>query len=338
MKTIETRHAIALVALSLALTALSCWALTLGDYPIPVDRVLAALAGTEPNRLITYYVSELRLPRVLLALLVGAALGLSGALFQNLTRNALGSPDITGFTTGAATGALAQILLFGGSPTGIALGALAGGAATGTLVFLLARGAGSSSLRFVLIGIGVAFVLHGINSLLVVRADLNAAQTAAQWLAGSFNGTTWGRVAWVTLGLGVVTPLLIVTSRPLSMLAVGDELAAGLGVNVTRTRTTMTCAGVTLVAVAVAAAGPIAFVALAAGPISRRLAGLAGATAGLGVAGLTGALITLGSDIAAQRLFAPTQLPVGVVTGVIGGAYLLWLLTTTRPHRKNPHA
>lgn len=338
MKRLEPRHAAALAGLTLTGVALACWALTLGDYPIHPRQVLGAITGTEPNRLITYYVTELRAPRVILALLVGAALGLSGALFHNLTRNSLGSPDITGFTTGAATGALIQILLVGSSPLGIAAGALAGGTATGLAVFLLSRGLGASSLRFVLIGIGVASILQGLNSLLIVRADLNSAQTAAQWLAGSFNATTWGRLGWVSLGLTLILPLLILGSRPLSMLAVGDELAGSLGVAVARTRALMTCAGVALVAIAVAAAGPIAFVALAAGPISRRLAGLGGATAGLGVAALTGAVITLGSDIAAQRLFAPTQLPVGVITGVIGGMYLLYLLTTTQHHRKTSDA
>jgi len=170
-----------------------------------------------------------------------------------------------------------------------------------------------------------------VNSLLVVRASLTAAQTAAQWLAGSFNTSTWSDVAITALALAVLVPAAVVLSRPLGAMTMGDEAAIGIGIRVEPTRLALVIVGVALVSVATAAAGPIAFVALAAPQLARRLTGAPGV--GMIAAGLMGAMLVLASDLVAQRLFAPTQLPVGVVTGSLGGLYLIWVLT--REWRRN---
>lgn len=318
------RSVIVAAMLLVVLAGLVVAALMVGDYPIGPGQVVGAIFGTEHNALINFYVVDLRAPRVVLAVLVGIALGVSGAIFQSVTGNPLGSPDITGFSVGAATGALLQILLFQGGPVAIALGAVGGGLATGAVVYFLARTRGMSGTRFVLVGIGVSFILQGVNSLLVVQADLTSAQTAAQWLAGSLNATTWGETYAMLAVVILAIPACVLLTGPMNMMESRDELAVGLGVNVARRRRELLAVGVVLVAVSVAATGPIAFVALAAPQVARRIA--KGPSASLGLAGLTGAVLVVASDIAAQRLFAPTQLPVGVITGSLGGAYLIWLL------------
>ena len=170
----------------------------------------------------------------------------------------------------------------------------------------------------------MASILSAVNALLMVKASINAAQTAAQWLAGSFNATTWGEVGFALSTILVLVPVALLLARPLSVMITGDDLAIGLGVDVERRRRELMIVGVALTAISVAVAGPIAFVALAAPQLARRISRASGI--GMGNAALMGAALVAVSDIIAQRIFAPTQLPVGVVTGLLGGVYLVWLL------------
>jgi iron complex transport system permease protein len=321
---VERRTLVVSVVLAVLCLGLGAVALTLGSYGLSAGEALAALAGRSSDPLATFFVQSQRAPRALGALLVGGALGLSGALLQSLSRNPLGSPDIVGFTVGAATGALVAILVVGTTPLGTSIGAVAGGLLTAVAVVAIAGSATLSSQRIILVGIGLALILQAVNSLLLVRAELGAAQTAAQWLAGSLNGITWSRVSLVAIGvagLGIATMLL---SRSLQALSLGDDLAATLGVDVGLRRGLLIVISVALVSLATAATGPIAFIALAAPQLAWRLARTP--SGALLPATLMGALLVLVSDIAAQRLFAPTQLAVGVVSGAVGGVYLVWLL------------
>lgn len=320
---VERRAAVVGVLTTLALAVVAVVAMMLGDYRLTAREVIDALAGVG-DRLAVFFVQEQRAPRVVAAVLVGAALGVSGAILQSISGNPLGSPDIVGFTVGSATGALVAILVFDAGPMAVAGGAVIGGLATAVLVFALARDAGLSAERIVLVGVGVAVVLQSVNSLLIVRASLGRAQTAVQWLAGSFNAVTWERTGAIGLSLVVLLPVALVLGRSLTMLELGDTMAAGLGVPVERHRAMLVVVSVALVAVATGTAGPIAFVALAAPQIARRLS--RAARPSLLAASLTGALLVLVSDLLAQRLFAPTQLAVGVVSGSLGGLYLIWLL------------
>lgn len=299
-------------------------ALRIGDYPLRVGDVVAALVGQSNDPLATYFVSQMRAPRVLLAIIVGAALGASGALFQSLTRNPLGSPDITGFTVGSASGALILITVFAASPGVVSVGAILGGFVAGAIVYLLSRREGINGMTFVLVGMGLSFSLQALNSLLLVAADLSTAQTAAYWMAGSFSAASWNDVALMGLAMVVLLPLAGALGRPSGIMESGDDLAQGLGINVNRRRTQSISVGVLLVALAVGAAGPISFVALAAPQIARIISNTP--TVPVVPSALTGAVLVLASDILAQRLFAPTQLPVGIVTGCLGGVYLVWLL------------
>ncbi|GJF28419.1 ABC transporter permease [Kitasatospora sp. NE20-6] len=306
-----------------ALAGVSVWTLTLGDFPMPASTVVDVLTGGG-TRGEHYIVMELRMPRLLTALLVGASLGLAGALFQAVARNPLGSPDVIGFTVGSATGALTVILLIGGSAAAVAGGAVAGGLATSVLVHLLSRRGGTQGYRLVLVGIGVSSLLSSLNAYLIARASFGDAQSAAVWLTGSLNARGWEHVVPMAAALAVLLPAALLLGRPLRMLEMGDDAACSLGVRAEPVRIGLVLVGVALTAAATAASGPIPFVALVAPQAVRRLTRATGPNL-LGSA-LLGAVLLAASDIAAQRLLAPTQLPVGVFTGVVGGGYLIWLI------------
>ncbi|MCX4751584.1 iron chelate uptake ABC transporter family permease subunit [Kitasatospora sp. NBC_01287] len=312
-----------------ALLALLVSVLSLGsgEYPISPADVLRTLAGggSPAEDLI---VNQLRLPRVVTALLVGAALALAGALFQSLVRNPLGSPDVLGFTQGAATGAL-LVVVAGGSSLALATGAVIGGVATGAGVCALAWRGGLHSGRLILIGIGTAAILTGVNGYLLTRTKLLDAARAVLWLTGSLDGRGWGDAVPLLVALGVLGPLVLLgCGRALRMLELGDDTAAGLGVRVEPLRLGLLAAAVLLASLAAAAAGPVSFVALIAPQLARRLTRSPGPN--LLAALCTGAALLVSADWAAQRLISGHQLPVGVVTGVLGGGYLVRLLATER--------
>ncbi|MFP3990359.1 iron chelate uptake ABC transporter family permease subunit [Streptomyces sp. E11-3] len=298
-----------------------------GDFEIPAADVIRTLLGNgEPAH--QFIINDLRLPRVLVGLLVGAALGLSGAIFQSISRNPLGSPDIIGFGQGSAVGALTVIVLFQGSARDVALGSIAGGLLTGAVIYALAWRQGVHGYRLVLVGIGAAAVLTALNGYLLTKAHIVDAARAVVWLTGSLNGRDWEQV-WPLLWLcAVLVPLVLSRARALRMLEMGDDVAYALGVPVERTRLLLMAAAVLLTAAATAAAGPVSFVALTAPQLARRLTRSPGPN--LLPAALLGGTLLVTADLAAQRLFGADTLPVGVLTGLLGGVYLLWLLVTER--------
>ncbi|MFI9647140.1 FecCD family ABC transporter permease [Streptomyces sp. NPDC052040] len=298
-----------------------------GDFPIPAADVLKTLVG-DGNPGQEFIVNELRLPRVLVGLLVGASLGLGGALFQSVSRNPLGSPDVLGLGQGSTAGALVVIVLFSGSATEVAVGALVGGLATGLAIYLLAWKQGVHGYRLVLVGIGVSAVATAVNGYLLTKADIVDAARAVVWMTGSLNGRDWDQV-WPLLALcAVLVPLVLAQSRGLRMTEMGDDVAYALGVRVERVRVLLMVSAVLLTSGATAAAGPVGFVALTAPQLARRLTRSPGPNLVASMA--MGATLLIVADWASQRAFGADQLPVGVVTGVLGGVYLLWLLVTER--------
>ncbi|MFC4563093.1 FecCD family ABC transporter permease [Nocardiopsis mangrovi] len=320
---LRPRIAVVYGAMGAAVTAVFAVSLMTGDFDIPLPRVLLALAG-RGERLDLFFVQGVRLPRAWAAVLVGAALGVAGAVFQSLSRNPLGSPDIIGFTGGAATGAVAAILVFGGSMLQVSFGAVAGGVLTGALVYLLAMKNGVQGYRLILVGIGINAMLLSVRDYLITRADLTDAMTAQVWMIGSLNGRSWGEVTAVAIGAGLLVPLVLALGPRLRLMEMGDQTAHALGVPVQATQAVALVAASALTGVAIAVAGPIGFIALAAPQLARRVA-RTGGTALFG-AGLMGALLLISADLVSQRALAPTQLPVGAVTAIIGGGYLVWLL------------
>jgi len=314
-------------AVSLALVAVICAAgavsVSVGDFPIPLADVVPAIFGSGDTDA-HFIVNTLRLPRALTGILVGAAFGASGAIFQSLARNPLASPDIIGVNAGAATAAVLVIVVAQGSSTEVSLGALAGALATAMAIYLLAYRKGVTGYRLVLVGIGVTAMLTSVTSYLLTRAEIFQAQQATVWLTGSLNARGWEHVRPVAVALALLLPLTLALGCQLRVLQLGDDTARGLGMRVETSRSALIVSGVGLAAVGTASAGPVAFVALVSPQIARRLVG--GGTPALGPAALTGAALMVLSDLAARRLFAPTELPVGVITAVIGAPYLIWLL------------
>ncbi|MGI5467017.1 FecCD family ABC transporter permease [Streptomyces sp. CA-132043] len=318
-----------LVSLVLCLVSLTAAVLAIGTgrFAIGPADVLRTLAGGGPPGA-EFIVMDLRLPRALDGLLVGFAMGMAGAVFQSLTRNPLGSPDITGFGNGASAGALVAIILFDSGTLQTALGAVGGGLATAAAVYLLAWKRGVHGYRLVLVGIGASAVLGSLTSFLFVRADIGKAAQAATWMVGSLNGRDWGDVRIAAVGLLLLVPVVLAHARRLALLEMGDDSAAALGIPPERTRLVLLTTATGLTAMAVAAAGPIPFVALAAPQLARRITRTAGPN--LLPAAWTGAVLVCGCDWATQRISHSALLPVGVVTGVAGGAYLGWLLWNER--------
>lgn len=294
-----------------------------GDYPLSPGQVIETLLGGGDSST-AFIVETLRLPRTLTALLVGAALGVAGAIFQSIARNPLGSPDVIGFTYGAATGALVVILVWDGGSRAIAVGAIVAGFLTAAAVYLLSLRGGVQGYRLVLVGIGIGAMMLAVNDYLITRARKDDAYEAARWLVGSLNDAAWENVVPIAIALALLLPVALLLGRRLRMLEMGDDAARALGVNVERSRLALSGTGVALTAVGVASTGPIAFVALAAPQLARRLTRTA--SPGLATSALMGATVLVLSDLAGQRL-APKDLPVGVVTGLVGGVYLAWLLS-----------
>lgn len=295
-----------------------------GDYPMGLRKVINVILGGGEG-LEGTIVFQWRAPRAVAALAFGAALGVAGAVFQSLTRNPLGSPDIIGFSTGAYTGALLALTLVGGSFLATSLGALAGGLATALAVYFLAWRRGSHGFRLILVGIGVSAMLAALNQWLVLRAEIEVAMAAAVWGAGTLNGVGWPVLIPALIAIVPVLGLTLAGGRNLGMLELGDDTATALGVRVEPARLVLIVLAVLLTSAATAVAGPIAFVALVAPQLAKRLNRAAGMR--LAPAACMGALLLVASDLVAQRVFAPVQLPVGVVTVSIGGIYLIWLLS-----------
>lgn len=309
--------------LVLASLVAAIWCLRSGAVTLDFTQVFNALTGSAPRN-ITMVVTEWRLPRVVMAILVGAALGVSGAIFQSLLRNPLGSPDVMGFNTGAWSGVLVAMVLFGQHLTAIAFSAMAGGVLTSLVVWALAWRNGIETFRLIIIGIGIRAMLMAFNTWLLLRASLETSLTAGLWNAGSLNGLTWAKTLPATpiIMLMLVCAWLLV--RRMRLLEMGDDSACALGVSVERSRLTLMLVAVVLTAAATAIAGPISFIALVAPHIARRISGTA--RWGLTQSALCGALLLLVADLCAQQLFMPYQLPVGVVTVSLGGIYLIVLL------------
>lgn len=318
--------------LALAVFAILLVSVSMGDYVIPLPDVLASLTGSG-GAANDFVVTSLRLPRALTAIGAGAALGAAGAVFQSVTRNPLGSPDVIGFTEGASAGAVLDLTILHGDTAQVAVAAAVGGLITAAVVYLLAYRGGVHGYRLVLVGIGISAMLLAFVRFLLTRANLSDSFGATRWLIGSLNGAGYPQAAAVGVALAVLLPVTLALARRLDLSQMGDDAASALGVRVERDRLCSLAAAVLLTAAATACVGPVSFVALSAPQLARRLTGAAGV--GVAAAALMGALLLPVSDFGAQHVFG-TELPVGVFTGVVGGGYLAWLLTRQWRARLGP--
>ncbi|MET9206974.1 FecCD family ABC transporter permease [Streptomyces bacillaris] len=315
------------VVLVLAVLVVAAFAVTLmaGRTFYPPGDVWRVILGEQvPGA--SFTVGRLRLPRAVLAVVAGFSFGLAGVTFQTMLRNPLASPDIIGISSGASAAAAIAIVTLSLGEVQVSVLAIAAGLGVALLVYALAFRGGVVGTRLILIGIGISAMLDSITSYTLSQAAEWDLQEAMRWLTGSLNGTTWDQVLPALAAAAVLTPLLLGQSRNLSAMQLGDDTASALGVRVERTRITVIVAAVGLIAFATAAAGPIAFVAFLSGPIAARIVGAGGSL--LVPAGLVGALLVLVADFTGQFAFGE-RYPVGVVTGVLGAPYLVYLIIRT---------
>lgn len=328
--------------LALAVVVMFAVYVLLGSYTVTIPDffkiVIAHLTGGEKIPGASFIVMEHKLPRAAVGTLIGVAFGLAGALFQTMLRNPLASPDIIGISYGASAAAVTAIVVFGAGGAVVSWAALGGALAVAAIIYAISRGTGSGAgggnrgnaagNRLILAGVGIAAALHAVVNFLMTRADIRTAAEALVWLNGSLNSANWERTTILAASLLVLVPAVIALAGPLRILELGDDAAAGLGIKVNAARLGLVLTAVGLAAVATAAAGPVAFVAFLAGPISRRVV----RKSSLPASAFTGALIVLAADFIASNI-APvildgTVLPVGVITGALGAPFLLWLLVT----------
>lgn len=304
-----------------ALLVLLAAALMVGDFLVTPTALVETLLGNPPDRLTGFFVLGRRLPRAMVAIVVGASLAVAGAVFQMLTRNPLASPDVIGVSSGASVGAVVVLLLLGGSFEQAAIGAVLGALLVAGVIVLLTARSGLHGVQLILTGVALSAIAMAAVDYVLTQVFVASATTAQTWLVGSLQGRGWADLVPAAIALAAIVPVLAWVAPEARMLALGDSVSTALGVRTVRVRWTLLGAATLLVAVAVATAGPISFVALLAPHIARRIAG----TASFLVAGLTGALLLLASDLLALYAF-PAPIPVGVVTITVGGVFFLLLL------------
>lgn len=318
------------VAALVALAALLL-CLCLGKVWLTPTQVFAALVERQGGGL-GFIVTQLRLPRALLAALVGSALAVSGLLLQGQVRNPLASPDLLGITSGASAGAVFYLAVLAGSlgPHGLPLAAMLGAGLAALLVYGLAWNHGASPLRLVLVGVGVSAMLAAATTFLLVFSPLTTTLSAYVWLTGSVYGASWPEVRALGLWWLVLLLPLAALARHAVLAQLDDDLARGLGVRLQRQRAALLALAVALAGVAIAWGGAIAFVGLIAPHIARRLLP-AGFAAQALMAALAGALLVMLADLLGRTLFLPLDLPAGIFVAALGAPFFLYLLIRQRP-------
>ncbi len=320
---IDVRNLIISLIVAAVILVLAVFALSVGTLHLSVNEVFSVLTG-ETTGIERTVVLEWRLPRVLVAIVCGAALAVSGSIFQSITKNPLGSPDIIGFSTGSYTGVLVVLLVLKiNSYTSIALGALIGGFATAILIYFLAFRNGIQGFRLIIVGIAIATILSSVNAMLLLQSKTEAGATAAAWEVGSLNGVDWEHSIPAMILVLILLMFAFALRRPLRELELGEDTAKSHGIHITRTQAILIFNAVALTAASAALIGPVAFVALAAPQIAIRFTKSGGSFVPVAA---VGSLLLLAADILAQRMIPGTILPVGVVTLSFGGIYLVWLL------------
>lgn len=303
-----------------------------GEYAIPPLEVVKTIIGLPANPDYAFVINTLRLPRALVAILVGMGLASAGTILQGLTRNPLAAPEIIGINSGASLVAVAFLVLLPGMPVvWLPVAAFVGGLAVAIAIYLLAWNRGSSPIRLILVGIGLTALTSSFTTLIMTFGNIYAVSQALVWLTGSVYGRSWEHFWPLLPWLGVFLPLSLLLARDLDTLNLGDNLAKGLGSPVEWKRSILLLCTVALAGASVATAGTIGFVGLMAPHLARQFVGPSHAGL-IPTAALSGACIVELADLAGRLLFAPIELPCGVITAIIGAPYFLGLLYRDR-HR-----
>ncbi|WP_196255699.1 FecCD family ABC transporter permease [Micromonospora sp. WMMD558] len=322
---IRRRAVLVAAVLVVLLLAAAVVSLSVGTPFVAAPDVLRAISGAgTPYDLV---VLDLRLPRLVLAAVAGAAFGVAGTLIQSVARNPLASPDVIGITQGAGLAATVA-LTSGAAAVLVAPSALVGGLVAAGLLLVLGARHGLAAQRFVLAGVAVAFALRALTEVVLLTADPIDGLRAQIWLIGTLAGKGWTETVWITATLVALLPVLAWAGWALNSSALDDDTARGIGLRPVARRLGLAGTGVLVAAMVTAQVGAVDFVALVAPQLARRL--VRAERPPLVCAALLGALLLVLADLVGRRLFAPTQLPAGVLTAAIGGPYLMFLLLRGR--------
>lgn len=308
--------------LALLACALCCAMLLLGNTIYPVQDVVRTLLG-EQIKGASFAVNTIRLPRMLAGLFSGFAFGIAGYTFQTMLRNPLANPNVIGITSGSSAAAVFCITVLHASGAVVSAASVAAGLATVMVMYVLSRGKSFSIGRLILIGIGIQAMLDAIVSYLILVSAQQDIPAALRWLGGSLNGSQMHELPPLVIAVLICAPILIVLGKHLSLLELGEQSATSLGLNTDQTRIMLIVSSVFVIAFATATTGPIAFVSFLAGPIANRLVGMG--YSNIIPAGLVGANLVLAADLIGQFAFE-TRFPVGIITGMLGAPYLIYLL------------
>ncbi|MCM3162557.1 iron chelate uptake ABC transporter family permease subunit [Metabacillus litoralis] len=321
---IKRRRRFVLVTSLLALIAfaLCCTMLMLGNTIYPVSDVISVLLG-EKVKGASFAVGTIRFPRMVAGVFAGFAFGVAGYVFQTMLRNPLANPNVIGITAGSSAAAVFCIIVLHASNTFVSIASIIGGLATVMAIFLLSKGTSFSIGRLILIGIGIQAMLNAVVSYLLLIGQQHDLPTAMRWLSGSLNGAKMEELYPLMITVLIFAPIIIAFGKRLDMLELGEQAATSLGVDTNKTRFVLIISSVLIISLATAATGPIAFVAFLSGPIAKRLVGVG--FSGVIPAGLVGIILVLASDLIGQFAFV-ARYPVGVITGILGAPYLIYLL------------
>ncbi|KQX40474.1 ABC transporter permease [Devosia sp. Root436] len=317
-----------IVALVVLVIAAALWGISVGAVAIPVDVIVNTLFNLDGEQQ-TYIIIKSRLPRMVLALLAGGALALSGAIIQAVIRNPLASPNIIGINSGAALFALGMVLVFPAIPVAwMPLAACIGGLLAASFVMLVAHYRNLSAVHLALIGVAVGFVFQaGVDYLLITSSDSESSAPMI-WLTGSLWGRTWGHVAISWIPLLALSAVALLLSYRLDLIALGEGTATGLGLNVPRQRLILLFVATMLASVAVAVVGVMGFIGLMAPHIARRLVGGSHRLM-LPVSALVGMLLVVLADSIGRAIAPPIEISAGILAALIGAPFFVYIMLTT---------
>ncbi|MDF8265912.1 FecCD family ABC transporter permease [Luteipulveratus flavus] len=321
-RSLRRRYVLVLAAVVVVWLGVFAARVLLGDVTVTIPDFVRIVLGADIP-VASFEVMESKLPRAVAGTLAGLAFGAAGAVFQSMLRNPLASPDVVGVTMGSSAAAVVGMTAFGLDGIPLAVAAVVGGLVVAVAVLFLSGSKGVATYRMILVGIGLAATLQAVIQWVFTTTDVYKAQDAMVWLTGSLNSVTWGEILRMTVTVALLLPVVAALAPRLQLLELGDDAAAGLGLRAAPTRAWLMGTTVVLTAVTTSVVGPIAFVSLLAGPITRRING---GRPSIPIAALIGAAIVVAADYIGAYLVGTTNMPVGVVTGIAGAPFLLWLL------------
>ncbi|MEK3937638.1 iron chelate uptake ABC transporter family permease subunit [Sporosarcina sp. FSL W7-1349] len=314
---------IVVTSLLAVLACVLCGAmLLLGNTIYPVADIIRVLRG-EQLQGVSFAVTTIRLPRMLAGLFAGFAFGIAGHIFQTMLRNPLANPNVIGITTGSSAAAVFCIVILHTSGAVVSLVSVIAGLATVLFIYILSRGKSFSIGRLILVGIGIQAMLNALISYLLLIGAEQDLPAAFRWLSGSLNGAQLHQLPPLILSVVIFAPIIMVLGKHLSILELGEQSATSLGVATDKTRIVLIFSSVCMLSLATATTGPIAFVSFLSGPIAKRLVGTGFSS--IFPAGLVGINLVLAADLIGQFAF-DVRYPVGIITGIIGAPYLIFLL------------